>query len=80
MEIKEPGKYRLISEWYGNPSGTIIEITQVDEAHHKVTGPGMEWEHWEIPAGPVETRVGPSDYIKRKPTRQEVEEFKWEGI
>ncbi len=55
MEIKEPGKYRLYKEWGRNPPGTIIEITQIDDKWHKVTGPGFGgWEHWEIPAGPVE--------------------------
>lgn len=58
MIITKQGYYRLIEDYIVRspksvgviPKGTMIEITQVDEIHHKVMSPQFKnWEYWDLP-------------------------------
>lgn len=62
MVITEPGMYELVDNLLvrGTIStavlkrGTIIEITQIDAAGHKVIGPALgDWHPWDLPVVPV---------------------------
>jgi len=56
--ITEKGKYRLLKDFKTSTAisiatiqkGAIIEITQVDENHHKVIGNDLfDWVYWDMP-------------------------------
>ena len=59
MEVREKGFYRFIKNWYNRGSvsvateheGTIVEITQVDEIHHRVLSKDFlgGWVPWNLP-------------------------------
>ena len=62
MIITSPGKYRILSNFKTSGSisiaeltaGSIIKITQVDTACHKVIGPAfLDWEYWDLPVEEV---------------------------
>ena len=63
MKIKEEGKYKLTEDLYTSnitcrtkiPSGTIIDITQVDIENHKFHGPELlDWHFWDISAKKID--------------------------
>ena len=63
MVITQIGKYRLTKDYRCRTSnsigtlrqGSIIEITQIDPAYHKVIGPELEdWQYWDLPVKPCQ--------------------------
>ena len=59
--VKEKGKYILLKDYTMRgsisvatmPTGTVLNITQIDNQHHKVIGDELcDWVHWDLPVKP----------------------------
>jgi hypothetical protein len=61
--VKEKGKYILLEDYTMRgsigvrtiPSGTVLNITQIDNQCHKVIGDELgDWVYWNLPVKPYE--------------------------
>lgn len=62
MKITKTGHYRLTRDFKTRgtisigtiPSGTVIEITQIDDRNNKVIGPSLhDWTYNDMPVEPI---------------------------
>jgi len=62
MIVNKVGKYRLLEDIKNRgtisigtlPKGTVLKITGIDRACHKVIGPDFfDWTYWDLPVEPI---------------------------